>query len=192
LIFTMAMLLGIGAGCFVGVAMYNPDAGIFGRALACAIATGASVGGGVLLLVQFFRWASKFADPDTMRKFHELERLSGLPRPESGPRPRGVVPAVLGKLTLAFFLGAGVGCIVGGGIAMFSSNPRFFDLGLLLGCGVGMIVFGGTAYGLLFDKEPERRRGKDEAQMSRKETPISHRELPQETGPWQPESERVG
>jgi hypothetical protein len=190
-VFTMAMLLGLGAGCFVAVAVYDPDAGMFGQALAMAIGTGASVGGGVLLLVQFFRWAGKFTDPDTVRKFHELASRTGLPRSGNAPRPRGVVPAVLGKLTLALFIGAGVGCMVGGSISVFASNQKVHELGVLFGCGVGMIVFGGTAYGWLFGQQQGPRSRTRDAQTPPKETPISRSELPQETGPWQQESEPV-
>jgi hypothetical protein len=213
---TVALLLGVGVGCLVGVAMYNlPNAGTFGQALAWAVGTGASVGGGVLLLVQFFRWAGKFADPDTVRKFHELAwtgprrvpaapgdpnsvrrshevaSRSGLPHPRNDPRPRGVVLTALGKLTLALFIGAGVGCIVGGSVVVFAPNSQVHGLGMLLGWGVGMIVFAGTAYGWLFDNQEGPRRRKREARMPPKEPPISRSELPQETGPWQPESERV-
>jgi hypothetical protein len=189
-VFTMAMLLGIGAACFVGIAMYDPERGIFGRTLAWAIGTGASVSGAVLLLAQFFRWAGKFADPDTVRKFQELEGRSGPPPSEQEPRRQGGVPAALGKLMLALFIGAGVGCVVGGGVAIFATSPKVADFGLLLGWGVGMIVFGGTAFGWLFDKEPKPRR-KREARGSEKETPISRGGPPQETAPWQPQSERV-
>jgi hypothetical protein len=190
---TVASLLAIGAGCFVGVALYDPDAGTVGQALAWAIGAGASAGGGVLLLVQFFRWAGKFADPDTVRKFRELEHrnLSGLRRLEKEPRPQGAAPTVLGKLTLALFKGAGVGCLVGGSVVVFASDPRISDLGVLLGCGVGMIAFAGTAYAWLFDKQQGPRRGKRDAQGPPEETPISRGELPQETGPWQRESEPV-
>jgi hypothetical protein len=191
-VFTMAMLLGIGAGCFVGVARYDPDAGgLFGQTLAWAIGAGASVGGGVLLLVQFFRWAGKFTDPDTVRKFHDLYSRSDPPRSANGPRPRGAVPDLLGKLTLALFIGAGVGGTVGGSIVVFASNPQVYDLGILLGCAVGMMVFAGTAYAWLFEQQQGPRRRKRDAQMPPKETPTSRSELPQETGPWQPDSEPV-
>jgi hypothetical protein len=193
--FLMAMLLGVGAGCIVGAARYNPDGGIFGQSLAWAVGTGASVWGGVLLVVRFFGWASKFADPDTVRKFQELKRRPRRPPSENEPGRQGVALAVLGKLAMALFIGAGVGCIVGGAVAIAgssaSSNPNVTAFGVLLGCGVGMIVFGGTAYGWLFDKQQRPHQKAREAQVSQKVTPISGSELSQETGPWQPQSDRA-
>jgi hypothetical protein len=189
-IFLMAVLLGIGAGCFVGVAMHNPGES-HGPALAWGIGTGAFVSGGVLLWVLLFRWAGTFADPDTVRKFQELERRSGLPPSAREPRRHDVVLTVLGKLSMALLIGAGVGCIVGGTLMAFASNPKVAEFGVLLGCGVGMIVFGGTAYGLLFDNQHKPRPKKREAQGSQQETPVSRSELPPETGPRQPQSEPV-
>jgi hypothetical protein len=81
--------------------------------------------------------------------------------------------------------------MVGGGVVVFGSGPQVYGLGVLLGCGVGMIVFGNIAYSWLFDKQQGPRRGKRDAQMPPTETPNSRGELPQETGPWQPESEPV-
>jgi hypothetical protein len=185
----MAILLGIGAGCLIGVGLRNPDGGFFTRT-AVAIGAGALVGGGVLLLVLFFGWAGRFADPDTLRKYLEPDRPSTRPRPEKETRQRGGVLAVLAKVGLALFIGAGVGCIVGGGVALFSSPAHAGYFGLLLGAGVGMIVFAGTAFAWLFDNEPESGKQR-KAHVSQKETPISRGELPQETGPWQPHSEHA-
>jgi hypothetical protein len=98
---------------------------------------------------------------------------------------------VLGKLMMALAIGAGVGLLVGGGTANFASNSALSDFSVVLGCGVGLIVFGGTAYGWLLGEQQQSPKGMRAVQASARETPISRRELPQETGPWQPPAEHA-
>jgi hypothetical protein len=198
--FLIAVFLGAGAAALIGSVCYSPDEDNFGHAMAVGWGIGSLIAGGVLLVLLFSHWAGKFVHPDTVRKWQEidhLERRAGPPPSGHKPQRKGVVLAVLGKLTMALAIGAGVGLLVAcaisfiGGTAVFGNNSTLSNFSLLLGCGVGLIVFGGTAYGWLFGNEQPSRKGQPDVPASQRETPTSRRELPQETGPWQPPSEHV-
>ena len=79
------------------------------------------------------------------------------------------------------FIAAGIGVGAGGLIGVF------------IGCGIGLIVFGNTAFGWLYGQPQKKlRKGQRDVHASQAETPLSRSGLPQDTGPWQPQSERVG
>ncbi len=198
---TMALAVGLGFGLLVtGIIMTsanNPKMSEIGVGI---------LGGGVGLLgfgltaLLAFRRRRFQEEPghvvassalETPVSLSGLQKQAGPPAPLQGPRQRGGTPTILGKLTLALSVALGVGLLVGGGAVNFSTNPKLGDFGVLLGCSVGLIVFGATAYGWLFDKRQKLREEPRDAHAAHRETPISGGELPQATGPWQPQSERV-
>src|SRR5262245_34520544 len=190
-LFIIAGCIGLGAGGLIGFRWYDPAKHNVGETWAMVGAFSFLIAGGVFLVLLFFHWAAKFADPDTVRKFQELEWV-GQPPPGHKPQRPGGALVVLGKLAMALAIGAGVGLLVGGGIGIFASNSRVSDFGVLLGCGVGLIVFGTTAFGFLIDQPSKKlRKGQRDVHASQTETPLSRSGLPQGTGPWQAQSERV-
>jgi serine/threonine protein kinase len=147
--------------------------------------------GGVLLVPAFFLWARKrkLANLEA-RKLHEADELARRAnRPPAGGQPQrqDAVLAVLAKLTMSLAIGAGVGlCVAVGSEYIPGPNP----IGnWVFGGGVGLIVFGGTAYGWLFGEQQASEKVRPDVPASQRETPISAKELPQETGPWQPPPE---
>ena len=191
-LFVIAGCIGLGAGGLIGVRWYDPAKHNVGEAWAMVGAFSFLITGGVLLVLLFFHWAAKFADPDTVRKFQELEWV-GQPLPGHKPQRPGGALVVLGKLAMALAIGAGVGLLVAGEFELyFANNPKVADVGVLLGSGVGLIVWH-YSMRFLFDIPPKKlRKGQRDVHASQAETPLSRSGLPQETGPWQPQSERVG
>jgi hypothetical protein len=199
-LFVIAGCIGLGAGGLIGSRWYDPAKHNVGEAWAMVGGFGFLIAGGVFLVLLFFGWAAKFADPDTMHKLQELERRAGQPPPgHKRQRPVGAL-AVLAKLVMALAIGAGFALLVGGGIgfwarvtAPFASDSRVSDFGVFIGCGIGLIVFGNKAFGWLFG-QPQKKLGKGQrdAHVSETETPLSRSGLTQDNGPWQPQSELVG
>jgi hypothetical protein len=197
-LFVIAGCIGLGAGGLIGSRWYDPAKHNVGEAWAMVGGFGFLIAGGVFLVLLFFHWATKGADPDTMHKLQELERRAGQPPPGQKPqRPVGAL-AVLAKLVMALAIGAGFALLV---IGIFASESRVSELDVIFGCGIGLLVFGNTAFGWLFGNpfgwmfgQPQKklRKGQRDVHASQTETPLSRSGLPQDTGPWQPQSELVG
>jgi hypothetical protein len=190
-LFVVACCIGLGAGGLIGSQWYDPARHNVGETWAKVGAFSSLIAGGVLLVLLLFHWAGRLADPDTLRKLEELKRRAGPMSAEHKAQPHGGVPAVLGKLTLALAVGAGVGLLVGGGTAIFAPSSALSDFSVVLGCGVGLIVFGTMAFGWLFGEPHESLQARRKVPAAQRETPTAGRDLPQEAGSWQPPSEHV-
>jgi hypothetical protein len=197
-LFVIAGCIGLGAGGLIGVRWYDPAKHNVGETWAMVGGFGFLIAGGVFLVLLFFHWGRKFADPDAMHKLQELERRAGQPPPEHKPqRPVGAL-AVLAKLVMALAIGAGVALLVGGGIGVYGSvtagvDSRVSDYGVFLGCGIGLIVFGTTAFGWLFGQPQKKlRKGQRDDHVLVTETPLFRSRLTQDDRPGQPQSELVG
>jgi serine/threonine protein kinase len=158
-LFLISACLGLGIGGLIGVQWYDPVINNQGEAWVMGGSVGSLLAGGVLLLLMFFQWAGKFADPDTVRKFmmavrsgrdertkFELERLQR----EKSERLSKAVGAVVGGVTVAVVVGLGLGLLVAGAY-LTTQDATFSGVGVaIVASGAGLLAFGATATALLF------------------------------------------